>query len=123
MAVPGGHILDYPRFGYRGAMLDVARHFFTVAQVEQYIDQIALYKINYLHLHLTDDQGWRIEINGWPNLTTTGGVHRGRRRSRGLLHPGRVQGDRRLRRLAVRHRHPGDRHAGHYNAALSSYPS
>ena len=70
--VPGGHILDYPRLAYRGAMLDVSRHFFTVAQVEQYIDQLALYKINYLHLHLSDDQGWRIAINGWPNLTTTG---------------------------------------------------
>jgi len=71
--VPGGHIVDYPRYGYRGAMLDVARHFFTVAQVEQYIDQLSLYKINYLHLHLTDDQGWRIAINGWPNLTAIGG--------------------------------------------------
>jgi len=70
--VPGGHVLDYPRLAYRGAMLDVSRHFFTVAQVEQYIDQLALYKINYLHLHLSDDQGWRIAINGWPNLTTTG---------------------------------------------------
>ncbi|WP_225448230.1 family 20 glycosylhydrolase [Streptacidiphilus sp. P02-A3a] len=70
--VPGGHILDYPRLAYRSAMLDVSRHFFTVAQVEQYLDQLALYKINYLHLHLSDDQGWRIAINGWPNLTTTG---------------------------------------------------
>ncbi|WP_027341478.1 beta-N-acetylhexosaminidase [Hamadaea tsunoensis] len=71
--VPGGHIVDYPRFAYRGAMLDVARHFFSVAQVERYIDQIALYKVNYLHLHLSDDQGWRIAINSWPNLATYGG--------------------------------------------------
>jgi hexosaminidase len=70
--VPGGSILDYPRYAYRGAMLDVSRHFFTVAQVEQYIDQLALYKINYLHLHLSDDEGWRLAINGWPNLTTVG---------------------------------------------------
>ncbi|MBC3839420.1 family 20 glycosylhydrolase [Streptacidiphilus sp. 4-A2] len=70
--VPGGHILDYPRLAYRGAMLDVSRHFFTVAQVEQYLDQLALYKINYLHLHLSDDQGWRIAINGWPALTGVG---------------------------------------------------
>ncbi|ACU73115.1 Beta-N-acetylhexosaminidase [Catenulispora acidiphila DSM 44928] len=69
----GGTILDYPRFGYRGAMLDVARHFFTVAQVEHYIDELSLYKVNYLHLHLSDDQGWRIAINSWPNLATTGG--------------------------------------------------
>ena len=70
--VPGGDILDYPRLSYRGAMLDVSRHFFTVAQVEQYIDQLALYKINYLHLHLSDDEGWRIAINGWPDLTSVG---------------------------------------------------
>ena len=70
--VPGGHILDYPRMTYRGAMLDVSRHFFTVDQVEKYIDQLALYKIDYLHLHLSDDQGWRIAINGWPNLTGVG---------------------------------------------------
>jgi hexosaminidase len=71
--VAGGRITDRPRFGYRGAMLDVARHFFTVAQVERYIDQMARYKINHLHLHLADDQGWRIEINGWPRLTSVGG--------------------------------------------------
>jgi hexosaminidase len=69
----GGHIVDYPRFAYRGAMLDVTRHFFTVAQVERYIDELALYKVNYLHLHLSDDQGWRIAIDAWPNLTAHGG--------------------------------------------------
>ncbi|WP_236796514.1 beta-N-acetylhexosaminidase [Amycolatopsis sp. GM8] len=71
--VPGGSITDYPRFGYRGAMLDVARHFFTPDQVKLYIDQIAQYKINRLHLHLADDQGWRIQIKSWPNLTAHGG--------------------------------------------------
>ncbi|HVQ91496.1 MAG TPA: beta-N-acetylhexosaminidase [Mycobacteriales bacterium] len=71
--VPGGHIVDHPRFPYRGAMLDVARHFFSVAQVKRYIDQLALYKINTLHLHLADDQGWRIMINSWPRLATYGG--------------------------------------------------
>ncbi|MET1015392.1 MAG: family 20 glycosylhydrolase [Leifsonia flava] len=64
---------DYPRFAYRGAMLDVARHFFDVADVKRYIDDIALLKTNHLHLHLTDDQGWRIEIDGWPKLTEIGG--------------------------------------------------
>jgi hexosaminidase len=54
-------------------MLDVARHFFTVAQVKRYIDEIALYKVNYFHLHLSDDQGWRIAINSWPNLAAHGG--------------------------------------------------
>ncbi len=70
--VPAGTITDQPRFAYRGAMLDVARHFFTVDQVERYIDLVAHYKINYLHLHLSDDQGWRIAINGWPELTGVG---------------------------------------------------
>jgi hexosaminidase len=70
---PGGTIVDSPRFAYRGAMLDVARHFFTVAQVERYLDQIARYKVNYLHLHLSDDQGWRIAVNSWPNLAEYGG--------------------------------------------------
>jgi hexosaminidase len=65
-------IKDYPRFAWRGAMLDVARHFFSVADVQQYIDLLASYKINRLHLHLADDQGWRIEIKSWPNLTAIG---------------------------------------------------
>jgi hexosaminidase len=73
MTVPAGTVLDYPRFAYRGAMLDVARHFFTVDQVKRYIDEIARYKINYLHLHLSDDQGWRIAIDGRPALTERGG--------------------------------------------------
>jgi hexosaminidase len=72
-SVPAGRIVDYPRFAYRGAMLDVARHFFSPDEVKRYIDQIALYKINYLHLHLADDQGWRIEIESWPRLTEYGG--------------------------------------------------
>jgi hexosaminidase len=71
--VPGVRVADEPRFRYRGAMLDVARHFFTVAEVERYIDQLALYKINTLHLHLSDDQGWRIVIDKWPRLATYGG--------------------------------------------------
>ncbi|MFY8036195.1 MAG: beta-N-acetylhexosaminidase [Cyclobacteriaceae bacterium] len=71
--IPTGSIRDFPRYGYRGAMLDVARHFFSVEEVKRYIDLIALYKINFLHLHLSDDQGWRIEIKSWPNLTHVGG--------------------------------------------------
>jgi hexosaminidase len=69
----GGTIEDVPRYAYRGAMLDVSRHFFTVEQVKRYIDQLALYKINELHLHLSDDQGWRIAIDSWPRLATYGG--------------------------------------------------
>ncbi|MDR3696551.1 family 20 glycosylhydrolase [Mucilaginibacter sp.] len=65
-------IKDYPRFGWRGLMLDVSRHFFTKEEVEQYIDQMARYKFNLLHMHLTDDEGWRVEIKSLPRLTTVG---------------------------------------------------
>jgi hexosaminidase len=68
-----GTIQDYPEYAWRGSMLDVARHFFGVEDVKHYIDLISYYKMNVLHLHLTDDQGWRIEIKSWPNLTETGG--------------------------------------------------
>ena len=71
--IPSGKINDNPNFEYRGSMLDVARHFFSVADVKKYIDLLAYYKINVLHLHLTDDQGWRIEIKSWPKLTEVGG--------------------------------------------------
>ena len=71
--LPGVQVKDSPRFAWRGTMLDVSRHFFTVPQVERYIDTAALYKINTLHLHLSDDQGWRIAIDGWPRLAEYGG--------------------------------------------------
>jgi hexosaminidase len=66
-------IRDHPRFAWRGAMLDVARHFFGVGDVERLVDQISLYKMNRLHLHLSDDQGWRIAVNAWPKLAPVGG--------------------------------------------------
>lgn len=66
-------IVDNPRFAWRGFSLDVARTFFTVDQVKSVIDMIARYKFNVLHMHLSDDQGWRLEIAGWPNLTAIGG--------------------------------------------------
>ncbi|MCM1967667.1 beta-N-acetylhexosaminidase [Streptomyces sp. G1] len=72
--VPGGTVTDAPRFAYRGAMVDVARHFFTVEQVKRYVDQLAQYKVNTLHLHLTDDQGWRLAIDSWPRLAEYGGA-------------------------------------------------
>ena len=68
-----GTIKDHPRFVWRGTMLDVARHFFTVADVKRYLDLMAYYKLNRFHLHLTDDQGWRLMINSWSNLATYGG--------------------------------------------------
>jgi hexosaminidase len=72
--VPAVTIADRPRFSWRGSMLDVARHFFTVDEVKQFIDLLALYKLNVLHLHLADDQGWRIEIKSRPKLAAMGGA-------------------------------------------------
>jgi hexosaminidase len=71
--IPVCEITDYPAYSYRGAMLDVSRHFFPVEDVKHYIDLMSLYKLNRLHLHLSDDQGWRIEIKSWPKLTEIGG--------------------------------------------------
>jgi hexosaminidase len=71
-SIPSVEIRDKPRFGWRGAMLDVSRHFFTKQEVKQFIDDIARYKYNLLHFHLTDDQGWRIEIKSYPKLTEVG---------------------------------------------------
>ncbi|MEM8565084.1 MAG: family 20 glycosylhydrolase [Bacteroidota bacterium] len=71
--IPTGKIIDRPRFEYRGNMLDVARHFFDVEDLKKYIDVLSYYKLNHLHLHLSDDQGWRIEIKSWPKLTEIGG--------------------------------------------------
>jgi len=70
--VPCVHIVDYPRFQWRGLMLDVSRHFFAKEFVERYIDRMARYKMNVFHWHLTDDNGWRIEIKGLPQLTQVG---------------------------------------------------
>jgi hexosaminidase len=68
-----GRVADEPRFPWRGAMLDVARHFLSVDEVKRYVDLMAIHKLNRLHLHLADDQGWRIEIRSWPNLAAHGG--------------------------------------------------
>jgi hexosaminidase len=67
-------ITDYPRYDYRGVLLDIARHYEPPAAVEQLIDQVAAYKINVLHLHLSDDQGFRLAITGFPRLTSIGGA-------------------------------------------------
>lgn len=71
--VPVADIYDKPEYSYRGLMLDVARHFYTVDEVKRQIDLAAQYKINRVHLHLSDDQGWRLEIKKYPDLTTIGG--------------------------------------------------
>ncbi|QJB42396.1 family 20 glycosylhydrolase [Chitinophaga oryzae] len=70
--IPCVSITDAPRYGYRGLMLDVSRHFFTIAQIKDLLDLMAYYKLNRFHWHLTDDQGWRLEIKSLPELTRTG---------------------------------------------------
>jgi hexosaminidase len=73
LAMQAAHVVDAPRFGWRGGMLDVSRHFLPVDDVKRFIDLYSMYKLNRLHLHLADDQGWRIEIKSWPKLTEIGG--------------------------------------------------
>jgi len=77
ITLPVVSIKDYPRFTYRGAMLDVGRHFFPISFIKKYIDQLAYYKINTFHWHLTDDQGWRLEIKKYPKLTEIGSSRNG----------------------------------------------
>ena len=67
--LPAGTVSDFPRFDYRGAHFDVSRHFFTIDEVKTFIDMLALHNLNTFHWHLTDDQGWRIEIKKYPMLT------------------------------------------------------
>ena len=77
LTIPSLVIEDYPRFQWRGMHLDVGRHFFSVSFVKKYIDMIAMYKMNIFHWHLTEDQGWRIEIKKYPKLTQIGAYRSG----------------------------------------------
>jgi hexosaminidase len=119
---PDVAIADRPRFAWRGAMLDVARHFFGVADVCRVIDPLAAYKLNVLHLHLSDDQGWRLAIERWPRLAEVGG--------RGAVggDPGGFYTHDDYRAIV---RHAAERHVtivpeldcpGHVQAALAAYP-
>ena len=74
VSFPAVKIQDYPRFAYRGMMLDVSRHFFTLDSIKRYIDMLALHDINRFHWHLSEDQGWRIEIKKYPELTKVGSM-------------------------------------------------
>jgi hexosaminidase len=120
--VPGVVIRDHPRLAYRGLMLDVTRHFFGVDDVKRMIDHAARYKLNHLHLHLTDDQGWRIAIDAWPRLASFGGQTQVGGRPGGWY----TKDD--YREIV---RYAADRFItvvpeidlpGHTNAALASYP-
>ncbi|CAL9469948.1 beta-N-acetylhexosaminidase [Streptomyces griseomycini] len=119
--VAGGTIEDTPRYAWRGAMLDVSRHFFGVDEVKRYIDQLALYKINKLHLHLSDDQGWRIAVDSWPRLTTHGGSTEVGGGPGG--HYTKADYREIVRHAAARHLEvvPEIDMPGHTNAALASY--
>ncbi|SNC77715.1 hexosaminidase [Hymenobacter gelipurpurascens] len=77
VSLPAVEVVDQPRYAWRGMHLDVSRHFFPVSFVKQYIDYLALHKLNTFHWHLTDDQGWRIEIKKYPRLTSVGGWREG----------------------------------------------
>ncbi|APE21778.1 MULTISPECIES: beta-N-acetylhexosaminidase [Streptomyces] len=120
--IAGGTITDTPRYAYRGAMLDVSRHFFTVDEVKRYIDQLALYKVNTLHLHLSDDQGWRIAVDSWPRLTTYGGSTEVGGGPGGFYTKAQYQEI--VRYAASRYQEvvPEIDMPGHTNAALASYP-
>jgi hexosaminidase len=110
--ISGTTISDSPRYSYRGVMLDVSRHFFSVAEVKRFIDLASLYKLNKLHMHLSDDQGWRIQVDSWPKLTTYGGSLEVKAEFAEIV---RYAADRYLTVI------PEIDTPGHTNAALASY--
>ncbi len=132
--IPAVTVADAPRFGWRGCLLDVARHFMPKADVLRFIDLLAMHKLNVLHLHLTDDQGWRLEAPGWPRLVEVGAWRResmvgARRHARvdGRPHGGFYTGEDIAEIVAF----AADRHVtvvpeidmpGHMRAALAAYP-
>jgi hexosaminidase len=117
-----GIIRDQPRFGWRGLMLDVARHFFKVEEVKRMIDLMAFHKLNVLHLHLTDDQGWRLQINSWPNLTKIGGSSAIRGDTGGFYTQEQFRAIVDYARARYMTVIPEVDLPGHTNAALASYP-
>lgn len=134
LRLPGVEIEDRPRFGWRGLLLDPARHFLPVEFVKRFIDLMALHKLNVLQLHLTDDQGWRLEIRRYPRLTSVGSV-RAESPQRGDRNAGdgtpygpffftQAQGRELVAYAAARHVTlvPEIEMPGHFRAALAAYP-
>ena len=132
IAFPAGIINDYPRFAYRGMHLDVSRHFFPIDSVKVYLDAMALHNLNKFHLHITDDQGWRIEIKKYPKLTEIGawrsGTLIGKTMAFDTIRHGGFYTQEELKDLV---KYAADRHItiipeidlpGHQLAALASYP-
>lgn len=132
--IPRVTVYDYPRFAYRGMHLDVCRHFFDVDFVKKYIDYIAMQKFNTFHWHLTDDQGWRIEIKRYPKLTEIGGWRNGTIIGRypgtgnDALHYGGFYTQDEIKEVV---KYAADRHItvipeiempGHASAAIAAYP-
>jgi hexosaminidase len=120
--LPAAHVVDRPRYEWRGMMLDVSRHFLPLEDVKRFIDHLAAYKLNRLHLHLSDDQGWRVEVPSWPDLTRLGGS------TAVGGHPGGYYTREQYAELV---RYADERFVmivpeidvpGHTNAALASYP-
>ncbi|MBK7085153.1 MAG: family 20 glycosylhydrolase [Flavobacteriales bacterium] len=134
MRLPCLRISDHPRFAWRGMHLDVVRHFFPVSFVKSYIDLLARYKLNTFHWHLTDDQGWRIEIKKYPKLTEVGAWRKGSQvgpysaQTFDTLRYGGFYTQEEIRDVvayaAARHIAvvPGDRNARACAAALAAYP-
>ena len=131
--LPVVRIRDFPRFSWRGMHLDVCRHFFSVDEVKRFLDLMALHKFNTFHWHLTEDQGWRIEIKKWPKLTEVGS-----KRKESPLRGNRNQGDGKpyggyytqedIRSVVSHARHrfisivPEIEMPGHAQAAIAAYP-
>ncbi|MDP3850409.1 MAG: beta-N-acetylhexosaminidase [Luteolibacter sp.] len=131
--LPALEITDYPRFGWRGMMLDVGRHFYPVADIKDFIDWMAFHKLNTLHWHLTEDQGWRIEIRKYPKLTEVGAYREssppyGNRKSDDGVRYGGFYTQDQIREIvayaAARHITiiPEIEMPGHAAAAIASYP-
>lgn len=132
--VPAVEIKDHPRFGYRGMHLDVARHYFPVSYIKEFIDLIAMHKMNTFHWHLTEDQGWRIEIKKYPKLTEVGAYRNGTIVGR---YPGKKNDETRYGGFYTQEEvkdivaYAADRHItvipeielpGHAGAAIAAYP-
>ena len=132
IVMPAAEIYDYPRFGHRGMMLDVSRHIFDLDSIKEFIDVMALHNMNKFHIHLTDDQGWRIEIKKYPELTQVGawrsGTKIGKSETYDTIRHGGFYTQEELRDLV---QYAADRHIdiipeidlpGHQLAALATYP-
>ena len=132
ISMPAAEIHDYPRFGHRGMMLDVSRHIFDLDSIKEFIDVMALHNMNKFHIHLTDDQGWRIEIKKYPELTEVGawrsGTKIGKTETYDSIRHGGFYTQEELRNLV---KYAADRHItiipeidlpGHQLAALATYP-